>query len=160
LATAVIGSVYFGFALYRFRRVIFSGWAPPRKAVPNMRIAVLATIVVVVVGFAVAASADERPSDPFGNHTTEVNKEDLLPLVVGDVQRRDGSTSPSRRTFVPRGNSKTLPFPWWFQLEVLAPPRAPEELSGQISKLASITLYVLPQSDRANSQIGVNLISC
>jgi ABC-2 type transport system permease protein len=25
LATFVIGSVYFGFALYRFRRVIFSG---------------------------------------------------------------------------------------------------------------------------------------
>jgi len=25
LVTAVIGSVYFGFALYRFRRVIFSG---------------------------------------------------------------------------------------------------------------------------------------
>jgi hypothetical protein len=25
LATAAIGSVYFGFALYRFRRVIFSG---------------------------------------------------------------------------------------------------------------------------------------
>jgi len=25
LATAVIGAVYFGFALYRFRRVIFSG---------------------------------------------------------------------------------------------------------------------------------------
>jgi ABC-2 type transport system permease protein len=25
LATAVIGGVYFGFALYRFRRVIFSG---------------------------------------------------------------------------------------------------------------------------------------
>jgi ABC-2 type transport system permease protein len=25
LATAVIGNVYFGFALYRFRRVIFSG---------------------------------------------------------------------------------------------------------------------------------------
>ena len=44
-----------------------------------MRIAVLATVAAVVVGFAVPASTDERPSDPFGNHTTEINKE--APLV-------------------------------------------------------------------------------
>ena len=44
-----------------------------------MRIAVLATVVAVVVGFAVPASAGERPSDPFGNHTTEIVEE--APLV-------------------------------------------------------------------------------
>ncbi len=44
-----------------------------------MRIAILATGVAVVVGFALPASADERPSDPFGNHTIEINEE--APLV-------------------------------------------------------------------------------
>ena len=44
-----------------------------------MRVAVVATVVAVVVGFTLPASADERPSDPFGNYTIEINKE--FPLV-------------------------------------------------------------------------------
>src|SRR6516165_2370334 len=45
-----------------------------------MRIAALIAVVAVTVGFVVlSACADERPSDPFGNHTTELNKD--APLV-------------------------------------------------------------------------------
>jgi hypothetical protein len=49
------------------------------EGVQNMRVAILATVVAVVVGFFSPASADERPSDPFGNYTTEINKD--APLV-------------------------------------------------------------------------------
>src|SRR4029077_2344370 len=42
-----------------------------------MHIAALVSVVAIVVGFAVPASADDRPSDPFGNHTIEL-KEVLL----------------------------------------------------------------------------------
>src|SRR5262245_38405752 len=41
----------------------------------KMPIPVLATAVALVVGFAVPASADDRPSDPFGNHTIELNSD-------------------------------------------------------------------------------------
>ena len=41
------------------------------------RVSILATVAAVVVGFTLSAFADERPSDPFGNHTTEINKEPL-----------------------------------------------------------------------------------
>jgi predicted transglutaminase-like cysteine proteinase len=49
-------------------------------SVPKMRAAILATVVAVVVGLAVPVSADERPSDPFGNHTIEI-KANEDPLV-------------------------------------------------------------------------------
>jgi hypothetical protein len=39
-----------------------------------MRIAALFAVVALTAGFVVLpASAEERPSDPFGNHTTELN---------------------------------------------------------------------------------------
>jgi predicted transglutaminase-like cysteine proteinase len=44
-----------------------------------MHVAVFVTVVAVVVGLSVPAPADDRPSDPFGNHTAELNKE--TPLV-------------------------------------------------------------------------------
>ena len=43
-----------------------------------MRIAAFMTVVAVVVGFATTISADDRPSDPFGNHTTGLNNESQL----------------------------------------------------------------------------------
>src|SRR6516162_2001611 len=43
-----------------------------------MHIAVVITVVAVVVGFATTISADDRPSDPFGNHTTGLNNESQL----------------------------------------------------------------------------------
>jgi predicted transglutaminase-like cysteine proteinase len=46
----------------------------------NMHIAAFVTVVAIVVGFAVPTSADDRPSDPFGNHTIELNNE--APLVA------------------------------------------------------------------------------
>jgi predicted transglutaminase-like cysteine proteinase len=54
----------------------------PRKRVPNIRIAALIAVVAVTVGFVVlpACAEEERPSDPFGNHTTELNKD--APLVA------------------------------------------------------------------------------
>ena len=39
----------------------------------------LVTVLVFAVGFAVPTCADERPSDPFGNYTTELNRD--APLV-------------------------------------------------------------------------------
>jgi predicted transglutaminase-like cysteine proteinase len=45
-----------------------------------MRVSILAMVVAVLVGFALPAFADERPSDPFGSQTIEItNKE--APLV-------------------------------------------------------------------------------
>jgi len=54
-------------------------WAWSRqKAVPNKGLAILLTLAVVV-GLVLPARADERLSDPFGNSTTELNKD--APLV-------------------------------------------------------------------------------
>ena len=44
-----------------------------------MRIAAFVTVVAIVLSFAVQTSADDRPSDPFGNHTIELHNE--APLV-------------------------------------------------------------------------------
>ena len=53
----------------------------PRKRLPNMRIAASIAVVAVTVGFVVlpACAEEQRPSDPFGNDTTELNKD--APLV-------------------------------------------------------------------------------
>src|SRR5262249_11657843 len=44
----------------------------------NMQIKVFVTVVAIVIGFQLPTSAEDRPSDPFGNHTIEVNKDGLL----------------------------------------------------------------------------------
>ena len=55
-------------------------WAWSRqKAVPNRGFAIFLT-VANLVGSVFPAPADERPSDPFGNHTTELNRD--APLVA------------------------------------------------------------------------------
>jgi predicted transglutaminase-like cysteine proteinase len=51
-----------------------------QKRVPKMRVAILATVVAIVVSFALPVCADDRPSDPFGNHTIEINNKEA-PLV-------------------------------------------------------------------------------
>jgi predicted transglutaminase-like cysteine proteinase len=43
--------------------------------------AVYVTVLAIVCGFAVPASAVDRPSDPFGNHTIELNKEARLVAI-------------------------------------------------------------------------------
>jgi hypothetical protein len=43
-----------------------------------MHIAAFVTIVAIVVGLAAPTWADDRPSDPFGNHTVELNEEAYL----------------------------------------------------------------------------------
>ena len=43
-----------------------------------MHMAIFVTVIAIGVGFAVPASADDRPSDPFGNHTAELSKEASL----------------------------------------------------------------------------------
>src|SRR5215468_661027 len=49
---------------------------PQRPREPqNMPIAVLATAVAIIVGFAASACADDRPSDPFGSRTVELNSD-------------------------------------------------------------------------------------
>jgi predicted transglutaminase-like cysteine proteinase len=53
-------------------------WAWSRhKAVPNRGLAMFLT-VAIVLGLVFPAPADERPSDPFGNHTTELNRDSPL----------------------------------------------------------------------------------
>jgi hypothetical protein len=49
------------------------------KDVPN-RVLAIFLAVAIAVGLVLPAPADERPSDPFGNHTTELNRD--APLVV------------------------------------------------------------------------------
>src|ERR1700737_3404106 len=48
------------------------------EGVLNMHIAAFVTVVAIVVGFAVPTSSDDRPSDPFGNHTIELDKDTPL----------------------------------------------------------------------------------
>jgi predicted transglutaminase-like cysteine proteinase len=48
-----------------------------QKAVPNRALAIFLA-VAIVVGLVLPALGDERPSDPFGNHTAELNKDEPL----------------------------------------------------------------------------------
>jgi predicted transglutaminase-like cysteine proteinase len=51
------------------------------EGVLNMPMAVYVTVLAIVFGFAMPASAEDRPSDPFGNDTIELNKEaDLVSI--------------------------------------------------------------------------------
>src|SRR6201989_1143840 len=43
-----------------------------------MHIAAFVTFVSIVVGLAVPTCADDRPRDPFGNHTLDLNKDAYL----------------------------------------------------------------------------------
>jgi predicted transglutaminase-like cysteine proteinase len=45
------------------------------EGVLNMHVAIFVTVVAIVVGFAAPISANDRPSDPFGNHTIELDNE-------------------------------------------------------------------------------------
>lgn len=49
-----------------------------QKAVPNSALAIFLA-VAIMVGLVLPTLGDERPSDPFGNHTAELNKD--APLV-------------------------------------------------------------------------------
>ena len=52
-----------------------------------MRVALFATVVAVVVGFALPASAEERPSDPFGGHTIEINNKEAAFVGIWETLR-------------------------------------------------------------------------
>ena len=43
-----------------------------------MHVAIFVTVVAIMVGFTVPTCANDRPSDPFGNYTVEMNKEAYL----------------------------------------------------------------------------------
>ena len=43
-----------------------------------MPMALYVTVLAIAVGLAVPLSAADRPSDPFGNHTAELDKEATL----------------------------------------------------------------------------------
>ena len=58
-----------------------------QKAMPNIALAILFTVGAILVGFGLPTAADERPVDPFGNHTIELNKE--VPLASIWVLLRD-----------------------------------------------------------------------
>jgi predicted transglutaminase-like cysteine proteinase len=44
----------------------------------NLHLAIFVTAVAIMVGFAAPTCANDRPSDPFGNHTIELNEEARL----------------------------------------------------------------------------------
>jgi predicted transglutaminase-like cysteine proteinase len=48
---------------------------PPQGRRAKMRIAVCVMVTAIIVGFALPSPANERPSDPFGNHTIELHDE-------------------------------------------------------------------------------------
>ncbi len=48
------------------------------EGVLNVPMAVYVAVLAIVFGFAVPASADDRPSDPFGSYTVEMNEEAYL----------------------------------------------------------------------------------
>ena len=49
------------------------------EGVLNMHVAIFVTVVAIVVGFSAPTRANDRPSDPFGNHAVELNND--APLV-------------------------------------------------------------------------------
>jgi len=53
-----------------------------------MRVAILVTFVAAAVGPALQASAEDRPSDPFGNHTVEINKEAPLAGIWDSLRNK------------------------------------------------------------------------
>ena len=40
-----------------------------------MKVALFVTVIAMMAELVVPVTADDRPSDPFGNYTTELNKE-------------------------------------------------------------------------------------
>jgi hypothetical protein len=54
-----------------------------------MHIAAFVTVVAIVVGFAAPTCANDRPSDPFGNYTVELNEEAYLfgEALLGHLNR-------------------------------------------------------------------------
>ena len=48
------------------------------EGVMNMNIATFVTVVAILVGLGAPTSADDRPSDPFGNHTVDLDKDATL----------------------------------------------------------------------------------
>jgi predicted transglutaminase-like cysteine proteinase len=51
---------------------------PSQRGVLNLHLAIFVTAVAIMVGFAAPTCANDRPSDPFGNHTIELNEEARL----------------------------------------------------------------------------------
>jgi predicted transglutaminase-like cysteine proteinase len=60
-------------ALSKFRSVFRWGWSCQKRA-RNGRLAIFLT-AAVMAGLVLSAHADERPTDLFGNYTTELNKD-------------------------------------------------------------------------------------
>ena len=58
-----------------------------QKAVPKRALAVFLA-VAIVVGLVLPALGDERPSDPFGNNTTELNKDEPLVTIWDSMKEK------------------------------------------------------------------------
>ena len=53
-----------------------------------MHLATFVTVFAIVGGFVVPATANDRPSDPFGNYTTELNKDSPLVGIWDSLRDR------------------------------------------------------------------------
>ncbi len=54
----------------------------------NMALALLLTAAAILVGFVLPDASDERPADPFGNHTTELNNDARLASIWASLRGR------------------------------------------------------------------------
>jgi predicted transglutaminase-like cysteine proteinase len=59
-----------------------------QKAMPNIALAILFTVGAILVGFGLPTAADERPVDPFGNHTTGLSNDDPLAGIWASVRNK------------------------------------------------------------------------
>ena len=66
------------------RRYPWAGFRQNAKL--NIALAILFIVAAILVAFGLPAAADERPLDPFGNHTTELNKDSPLAGIWTSVR--------------------------------------------------------------------------
>jgi predicted transglutaminase-like cysteine proteinase len=57
-----------------------------QKAMPNIALAILFSVGAILIGFGLPSAANERPVDPFGNHTTELTKDAPLAGIWASVR--------------------------------------------------------------------------
>ena len=53
-----------------------------------MKIALFVTVIAMMAELVAPVPADDRPSDPFGNHTTELNKEAPIAMIWDSLRDR------------------------------------------------------------------------
>jgi predicted transglutaminase-like cysteine proteinase len=79
LARTINGSVYLAYFAAVLRRQ-FQRLTRTACRI-DMKIALFVTVIAMMAELVVPVTADDRPSDPFGNYTTELNKEAPIAMI-------------------------------------------------------------------------------